>query len=125
MTSKGWYPDPNDHQQIRWWDGSQWTEHTQPRPKTKPKENEATVNPVQTRGSKPLPVRSQKDKLSRSQWEDPVEQQRFLIEDFKARSGKESFPTGQDRRPEWLKEKIAAENAKKAKEAKKRSRTTK
>jgi hypothetical protein len=22
-----WYPDPHDHAQLRWWDGSKWTEH--------------------------------------------------------------------------------------------------
>ena len=22
---RGWYPDPNDGEMARWWDGSQWT----------------------------------------------------------------------------------------------------
>jgi Protein of unknown function (DUF2510) len=26
-AAAGWYPDPNDGRQQRWWDGSQWTEH--------------------------------------------------------------------------------------------------
>jgi hypothetical protein len=26
----GWYPDPSDPGQQRWWDGSQWTEQTMP-----------------------------------------------------------------------------------------------
>lgn len=26
----GWYPQPNDPSNVRWWDGTQWTEHTQP-----------------------------------------------------------------------------------------------
>ena len=26
----GWYPQPNDPTYVRWWDGTQWTEHTQP-----------------------------------------------------------------------------------------------
>ena len=25
-----WYPDPNDAAKLRWWDGSQWTEHLHP-----------------------------------------------------------------------------------------------
>ena len=27
-TPAGWYPDPNDASQQRYWDGSAWTEHT-------------------------------------------------------------------------------------------------
>lgn len=30
QTPAGWYPDANGT--IRWWDGTQWTEHTQPPP---------------------------------------------------------------------------------------------
>ena len=26
----GWYPDPGDQNQLRWWDGSAWSEHTHP-----------------------------------------------------------------------------------------------
>ncbi|AZM56769.1 scramblase [Streptomyces sp. WAC 01529] len=30
-TPAGWYPDPQgDPQQLRWWDGSQWTQQTSP-----------------------------------------------------------------------------------------------
>lgn len=29
-TPAGWYPDPRGLQQSRWWDGQQWTNHTQP-----------------------------------------------------------------------------------------------
>lgn len=28
----GWYPDPRDPRQIRWWDGTGWTESTAPMP---------------------------------------------------------------------------------------------
>lgn len=27
-----WYDDPHDPSQLRWWDGSQWTEHVAPHP---------------------------------------------------------------------------------------------
>lgn len=26
----GWYVDPGDESQLRWWDGASWTEHVQP-----------------------------------------------------------------------------------------------
>jgi hypothetical protein len=29
-TAPGWYGDPNAPGQVRWWDGSSWTEHTSP-----------------------------------------------------------------------------------------------
>src|SRR5262245_11018082 len=29
-TPAGWYPDPYDPRQLRWWDGSQWTDSTHP-----------------------------------------------------------------------------------------------
>ena len=28
---RGWYPDQDDPHQLRWWDGSQWTEHLRPK----------------------------------------------------------------------------------------------
>jgi hypothetical protein len=28
QPAQGWYADPNDPSQLRWWDGSAWTEHT-------------------------------------------------------------------------------------------------
>lgn len=31
-TPEGWYPDPSDHAQLRWWDGSGWTQHTHAAP---------------------------------------------------------------------------------------------
>lgn len=32
----GWYPDPSRPDRSRWWDGSTWTEHTQPSPASGP-----------------------------------------------------------------------------------------
>jgi len=31
-TPAGWYPDPSDQAQLRWWDGSDWTQHTHSAP---------------------------------------------------------------------------------------------
>jgi hypothetical protein len=28
QTTAGWFPDPSDKQQLRWWDGLRWTDHT-------------------------------------------------------------------------------------------------
>lgn len=30
QTAAGWYPDPEDQAQMRWWDGSGWSEQRQP-----------------------------------------------------------------------------------------------
>lgn len=30
MSQPGWYPDPNGGGGLRWWDGTQWTQHVQP-----------------------------------------------------------------------------------------------
>jgi Protein of unknown function (DUF2510) len=32
----GWYGDPGGTSALRWWDGRQWTEHTQPQPGAPP-----------------------------------------------------------------------------------------
>ena len=32
LPSAGWYADPQDAAQLRWWDGARWSEHTAPVP---------------------------------------------------------------------------------------------
>jgi hypothetical protein len=44
-TGPGWYPDPGDPAQHRWWDGSQWTAATQPVTPTPPTSTPAASNP--------------------------------------------------------------------------------
>jgi hypothetical protein len=34
QTPAGWFPDPEDATQLRYWDGAVWTEHRAPRPAT-------------------------------------------------------------------------------------------
>jgi hypothetical protein len=29
---QGWYPDPLEPADVRWWTGQEWTHHVQPRP---------------------------------------------------------------------------------------------
>jgi hypothetical protein len=49
----GWYPDPQDPRQQRWFDGTQWTQHLQPSPGAGP------VYPVSTMGmAQPHPTTS-------------------------------------------------------------------
>lgn len=31
QPSAAWYEDPSDSSQLRWWDGAQWSHHTQPK----------------------------------------------------------------------------------------------
>lgn len=28
----GWYTDPDEPTEVRWWTGEEWTHHVQPRP---------------------------------------------------------------------------------------------
>ena len=32
VVPAGWYEDPSDPAQVRWWNGINWTDHTQPKP---------------------------------------------------------------------------------------------
>jgi hypothetical protein len=32
VIPQGWYPDPHEPADLRWWTGQEWTHHVQPRP---------------------------------------------------------------------------------------------
>lgn len=40
MPPAGWYNDPQDQSQLRYWDGDQWTDQTRPLPGTEPPQPE-------------------------------------------------------------------------------------
>lgn len=48
QTPAGWYPDPYGSPQLRWWDGSQWTDATHPL-------EQAAADPVSAQGPQDVP----------------------------------------------------------------------
>lgn len=46
---RGWYPDPQDAERLRWWDGDAWTPHTHPLPSAPP------TDPTSWTGAPPPP----------------------------------------------------------------------
>ncbi len=51
----GWYPDPADDSQARWWDGNQWTQTTRPRHPAAPVQGNRYFSPVPIRTDATLP----------------------------------------------------------------------
>ncbi len=51
----GWYPDPADDSQARWWDGSQWTPTTRPRHPATSAQGDRYFSPVPIRTDATLP----------------------------------------------------------------------
>jgi len=45
-TPAGWYSDPSGSQQLRWWDGVQWTEHYTPSAQAAPAQAAPVAQPV-------------------------------------------------------------------------------
>ena len=52
--SAGWYPDPQNAAQVRWWDGSAWTEHFSQIPTPQPMA--APASPYLAAAAHPQPV---------------------------------------------------------------------
>ena len=53
-TPPNWYPDNSDPSLLRWWDGHQWTNHTQPKPAVTPQP--VTPAQAQTQEQAKIPV---------------------------------------------------------------------
>ncbi|HNP16645.1 MAG TPA: DUF2510 domain-containing protein [Terrimesophilobacter sp.] len=51
----GWYPDPANNAQARWWDGSQWSTTTRPRHPVAPPQPDRYFSPVAIRTDATLP----------------------------------------------------------------------
>ena len=53
----GWYADPSGQPGTRWWDGAQWTDHTQPAPAPVPPQQPQQPHPPQQgqQGQQPYP----------------------------------------------------------------------
>lgn len=47
---KGWYPDPHHPEQLRYWDGASWTQHTYPLMSPPPLDTAALTKKIQTTG---------------------------------------------------------------------------
>ncbi|MES1170584.1 MAG: DUF2510 domain-containing protein, partial [Leifsonia sp.] len=43
VVSAGWYQDPASAQQVRWWNGLSWTEHTREKPSTSPMSGQTAI----------------------------------------------------------------------------------
>ncbi|WP_218004477.1 DUF2510 domain-containing protein [Microtetraspora niveoalba] len=85
-TPAGWYPDPYGSPQLRWWDGSQWTDATHPR---EPQVG-APQDPGQQGGL------SQQDAFPQQggapQWAPPSQTAQLPLPDFGAQPPKQSSP---------------------------------
>ncbi|WP_069886397.1 phospholipid scramblase-related protein [Streptomyces luteocolor] len=59
-TPAGWYSDPHGAPQLlRWWDGSQWTEHTSPDPQGQAAQAQAQQVPQQAQAPQTPPAQQQ------------------------------------------------------------------
>ncbi|MEZ0075650.1 DUF2510 domain-containing protein [Planotetraspora sp. GP83] len=53
-TPAGWYPDPYGSPQLRWWDGSQWTDATHPREAPSQQQPQPGQQPLQQTTGQPI-----------------------------------------------------------------------
>ncbi|MGW7269551.1 phospholipid scramblase-related protein [Streptomyces sp. NPDC054864] len=65
-TPAGWYPDPQGAPQLlRWWDGSQWTQHTNPGQQTPGQPAQAQQ---QAQQAQPIPPQAQPTQSQQAQY---------------------------------------------------------
>lgn len=77
-----WYPDPHDRAQLRWWDGTQWTEHRHPVVAVTPvvddnrsvfaTANESALEEIDDRTTVQAPVRASATGETIDQWAVPA-----------------------------------------------------
>jgi hypothetical protein len=86
IPKAGWYDDPFDRGFVRWWNGTSWTHKTLP--------IAAAAIPKET-SEEPV-LRPVVDKPEGDEW----------MKVFRQEAEPTSFPNAEDRRPQWIKDKV-------------------
>lgn len=60
MAQQSWYPDPGNPDQLRWWDGTRWTEHVQPMPRESGEEAQTRALAIPAFGQQGVDARTRR-----------------------------------------------------------------